>query len=201
MDDQVFEAAIQIAIEQGLLKAEKRLLISEKLSGYQGLDYVLKDHSEKIICRINQGLVQGRLIEEGKAIPLDKYSSRRCAVQWAESMGYPVPTSLSYGCSFFLVIVGLLLFIIPGLLLLGWIWYQGKQYERDMDSLVTRWIDAGRPAPGEKEKPVGKLEEIKEEPALPQSTETRLEELASMRDKGLISAEEYETLRKKALGL
>ena len=101
----------------------------------------------------------------------------------------------------FLVVIGLCVYVIPGILILLFVWYNGNQYERDMKALVAKWVDAGKPGPGEKENPVGKLEEIKEKPAPLQSTETRLEELAAMRDKGLISAEEHETLRKKALGL
>ena len=81
------------------------------------------------------------------------------------------------------------------------VWNNGRQYERDMKALVEKWIDAGKPEPGIKTRPVEQLEKIEEKPAAPPSTESRLEELVSMKEKGLISQEEYETLRKKALGL
>ena len=60
---------------------------------------------------------------------------------------------------------------------------------------------AGKPEPGVKARPVEELEKLEETPAASSSTETRLEELVSMKEKGLISQEEYETLRKKTLGL
>ena len=86
---------------------------------------------------------------------------------------------------------------------------------RDMKALVIKWVDAGKPIPGEKIKAVEKLEKIKETKVerITEKTdkedkqldekgfETKLQELNSMKGKGLISEEEFQQLRKKALGL
>ena len=104
-----------------------------------------------------------------------------------------------------LVVVGLCIYVIPGVLLLVWIFVQSNQYERDMRALVEKWVDAGRPNPGEGIKEVTRLERIVEKVETPAassaSTEQRLEELNSMKEKGLITDEEYQAMRKKALGL
>ena len=70
-----------------------------------------------------------------------------------------------------------------------------------MKALVEKWVDAGKPEPGVKVRPIEQLEKIEEIPAIQPSTESRLEELLSMKEKGLISLEEYDVLRKKTLGL
>ena len=74
-----------------------------------------------------------------------------------------------------------------------------------MRALVEKWVDAGRPDPGEGIKEVTRLERIVEKvettPSSSASTEERLEELESMKAKDLITEEEYQSLRKKALGL
>ena len=70
-----------------------------------------------------------------------------------------------------------------------------------MKALVEKWVDAGKPETGMKVRPIEQLEKVEEKTAASPSTETRLEELVSMKEKGLISQEEYETLRKKALDL
>ena len=116
-------------------------------------------------------------------------------------MGYPVPSKWNGCLSTFLVIIGLCAYVIPGVILLLIVWNNGRQYERDMKSLIEKWIDAGKPEPGVKAKPVEQLEKVEEKPATSPSTESRLAELLSMKEKGLISQEEYDTLRKKALGL
>ena len=99
------------------------------------------------------------------------------------------------------MIVGLCVFIVPGVIILLIVWNNSRQYERDMKALVEKWVDAGKPEPGVKVRPIEQLEKIEEIPAIQPSTESRLEELLSMKEKGLISLEEYDVLRKKTLGL
>ena len=129
-------------------------------------------------------------------------SPKQKAIDWAISMGYPVPTKLDGCLAAILVVVGLLMFVVPGVLLLVWIWVQDNQYERDIKALIEKWVDAGRPEPGEGIKEVTKLERIVEtvEPSQG-STEQRLQELESLKEKGLVTDEEYQAMRKKALGL
>ena len=74
-----------------------------------------------------------------------------------------------------------------------------------MIALVEKWVDAGRPNAGEGTKEVTRLERIVEKVEMPTSssasTEQRLEELNSMKEKGLITDEEYQAMREKAIGL
>ena len=74
-----------------------------------------------------------------------------------------------------------------------------------MNALVEKWVDAGRPNAGEGIKEVTRLERIVEKvettPASSGSTEQCLKELNSMKEKGLITDEEYQAMRRKALGL
>ena len=196
-----FISALNIAVERGDLTSNQKSDISENLSGYEGIDFVLRDQSGKVVAKINQGLVIGKLEREGKVVSNNPYSNEKGAVKWANSMGYPVPSKWNGCLSTFLVIIGLCAYVIPGVILLLIVWNNGRQYERDMKSLIEKWIDAGKPEPGVKAKPVEQLEKVEEKPATSPSTESRLAELLSMKEKGLISQEEYETLRKKALGL
>jgi hypothetical protein len=66
-----------------------------------------------------------------------------------------------------------------------------------MNALVARWVDAGRPEPGIKTNVEVKVEMIQ----ATSSVTTQLEEYANMLERGLVSPEEHEALRKKALGL
>ena len=65
--------------------------------------------------------------------------------------------------------------------------------------------DSGKPEPGEGAKEVTKLERVVEKIETPaassDSLEKKLTELNSMKEKGLITDEEYQAMRKKALGL
>ena len=132
-------------------------------------------------------------------------TSEEKAVAWAMSMGYPVPTKINGCATGLLVAVGLLCAIVPGILLLVWLGVQENQYKRDMAALVAKWVDAGKPEPGEGAKEVTKLERVVEKVETPSasadSMEQKLTELNSMKEKGLITEEEYQAMRKKALGL
>ena len=132
-------------------------------------------------------------------------SAKDQAVAWATAMGYPVPSKMGGCAGGILVVIGLCIYVIPGVLLLVWLFVQSNQYEQDMKKLLEKWIDAGRPAPGEGIKEVTRLERIVEkvDNSAPQaaSTEQRLLELTSMKEKGLITEEEYQAMRTKALGL
>ena len=132
-------------------------------------------------------------------------TSEEKAVAWAMSMGYPVPKKMNGCATGLLVAVGLLCAIVPGILLLVWLGVQENQYKRDMAALVAKWVDAGKPEPGEGAKEVTKLERVVEKVETPSasadSMEQKLMELNSMKEKGLITEEEYQAMRKKALGL
>ena len=116
-------------------------------------------------------------------------------------MGYPVPKRPNGCLSFILVLVGLFCFILPGLLILMWVWYVGTHWEKDMAALVAKWEDAGKPEPGEKSK-VLEIEKIEDIDEIKEATfESQLNEINEMKNKGLISEEEYKKMRKRILGL
>ena len=137
MASEDFLSAIKIAIDRGDFTSNKRSTLSEELSGYEGSDYVLKNRSGKVIARIFSGKLENR--QGGSAS-----SNESSAIEWAISMGYPVPTKWD-GCSkYFFIAVGLCVYIVPGILILLAVWYNGNQYDRDMKALVAKWIDAGK---------------------------------------------------------
>ena len=198
---ETFDIALEIAIEKGYTTLEKKLIFSAEESNYKGTAFRLKDYGGKTICTVYRGEIIDKLNRKSKSRYAGRNVNEQKAVIWAESLGYPVPKKPDGCTSVFLVIIGLFIFIVPGLIILLIVWNNGRQYERDMRALVEKWVDAGKPEPGVKARPVEELEKIEETPAVSPSTETRLEELVSMKEKGLISQEEYDTLRKKTLGL
>jgi flagellar basal body-associated protein FliL len=115
-------------------------------------------------------------------------------------MGYPIPSKMGGCLAFILIIIGLTAFVVPGVLILIWVWYQGNQYERDMRQLVAKWVDAGKPTPGKKQNLEKTLEIIPEKNS-EEEMEKKLKDLLSMKERNLISDEEYKEMRKKILGL
>ena len=178
-------------------------------------EYLLRTAGSTIVARIPLDELADvpiadieRLKAEGKvriATSSSTSSAKDQAVAWATAMGYPVPSKMGGCAGAILVVIGLCIYVIPGVLLLVWLFVQSNQYEQDMKKLMEKWIDAGRPGPGEGIKEVTRLERIVEkvDNSAPQaaSTEQRLLELTSIKEKGLITEEEYQAMRKKALDL
>ncbi len=200
MEEEEFKAALSYAIDRGEINSDTP--VDETLSGYKGLNYVLYDDKGKIICKIPQGILAKVLEDKGfKSNPMTETETREKAVLWAKSMGYPIPSKMGGCLAIILVIIGLTAFVVPGVLILIWVWYQGNQYERDMRQLVAKWVDAGKPTPGKKENIGGKTLEILPEKNNEEDMEKKLKDLSSMKEKNLISDEEYKEMRKKILGL
>lgn len=211
MDQGTFDKAVTYAITKGYFR-DPSTPDPDKSSEEKGV-ILLRTSGSSIIAKVPVSALSGITpadIERVKTSADTRKatasgSQRDLAVAWAQSMGYPVPTKMDGCLASILVVVGLCIYVIPGVLLLIWIWVQANQYERDMKALVQKWVDAGRPEPGEGIKEVSRLERIVEKvettPFSSSSTEERLEEVESMKTKGLITEEEYQALRKKALGL
>ena len=199
MEEEAFKAALDYATDRGEMNFDT--LADEDLSGYRGINYELYDDQGKIIIKIPQGILAKKLEDKGfKSIPMTETETREKAVIWAKSMGYPIPSKMGGCLAFILVIIGLTAFVVPGVLILIWVWYQGNQYERDMRQLVAKWIDAGKPTPGKKEN-IEKTLEILPEKNSEEEMEKKLKDLLSMKERNLISDEEYKEMRKKILGL
>ena len=211
VDQGKFDQAVTYAITKGYFR-DPSTPDPDKSSEEKGV-ILLRTSGSSIIAKVPVSALSGITpadIERVKTSAKTRKaaasgSQRDLAVAWAQSMGYPVPTKMGGCLATILVVVGLCIYIIPGVLLLIWIWVQANQYERDMNALVEKWVDAGRPNAGEGIKEVTRLERIVERvetpPASSASTEQRLEELNSMKEKGLITDEEYQAMREKALGL
>ena len=45
-----------------------------------------------------------------------------------------------------LVVIGLFAAIVPGLIILFWIFHKQNQYEIEMKAIVVKWVNAGRPS-------------------------------------------------------
>ena len=133
----------------------------------------------------------------GGEVTRNRFDDRRSAIAWARSVGYPVPEELNGCLGFFLVFLGLCIFVLPGLVIVIYVFYRGQRYESETNALVARWIDAGRPEPGIKSNVDNMINTV-------ETTKTitdQLEEYSKMLEQGLISSKEHEALRKNALGL
>ena len=199
MEEELFKAAIDYATHRGEMNFDT--LADENLSGYRGINYELYDDQGKLICKIPQGILAKKLEDKGfKFNPMTESETRKRAVIWAKSMGYPIPSKMGGCLAIILVVIGLFIFVVPGILILLWVWYQGNQYERDMRRLVAKWIDAGKPTPGKKEN-LEKTLEIVPEKNTEEEIEQKLKDLVSMKERNIISDEEYNQMRKKILDL
>ena len=199
MEEEAFKAALSYAIDRGEINSDTP--VDEALSGYKGINYELCDDKGKIICKIPQGIVAKKLEDKGfKSNPMTESETREKAVLWARSMGYPIPSKMGGCLAIILVIIGLCVFVVPGILILLWVWYQGNQYERDMRQLVAKWVDAGKPTPGKKQN-LEKTLEIVPEKNSEEEMEQKLKDLLSMKERNVISDGEYNEMRKKILGL
>ena len=189
--DKYFDIACKLAIKRGQISEEDKTTISKSKSGLRAGLYTLRNEKDEVLFQIEEQIIKSAL----------KNEPRRKASEWALSMGYPVPKRPNGCLSFILVLVGLFCFILPGLLILGWVWYVGTQWEKDMDALVAKWVDAGKPEPGENNK-VLEIEKIEEIDDIQESTfESQLNEIDEMKNKGLISEEEYKKMRNRILGI
>ena len=199
MKDEAFKAALSYAIDRGEINSDTP--VDEGLSGYKGINYELYDDQGKLICKIPQGILAKKLEDKGfKSNPMTESETRERAVIWAKSMGYPIPSKMGGCLAIILVVIGLFVFVVPGILILLWVWYQGNQYERDMRQLVAKWVDAGKPTPGKKENLERPLEIVPEKNS-EEEMEQKLKDLLSMKERNVISDEEYKEMRKKILGL
>jgi hypothetical protein len=187
LSPQEFDRAVQYAHSYG--KNLKKQLPSLENSSSTKIKIILRDVSGNVIIKLDRDF-----FDQASFSP---EIDRNKAISWARSLGYPVPSKLNGCLSVLFIFIGLVIFIIPGVAILIWVAYQGKAYQRDMNALVARWVDAGRPEPGIKTNVEAKVEMIQGT----STVTTQLEEYAKMLERGLVSPEEHEALRKKALGL
>jgi len=178
LSPQQFDRAVQYAHTYG--KDLKKQLPSLENSVSTKVKIILRDVTGNDILELN-----------------GDFFDQNVAIAWARSCGYPVPRRPNGFLSMLLIIIGLIIFIIPGVAILIWVAYRGQAYQRDINALVARWVDAGKPEPGIKTNVEAKVEMIQ----FTSSVTTQLEEYAKMLERGLVSPEEHEALRKKALGL
>ena len=66
---------------------------------------------------------------------------------WARSQGYALPKKSNPILTIIGVVIGLFIFILPGLIILYMAWKKDQEYEKEMRALMNKWIDAGKPLP------------------------------------------------------
>jgi hypothetical protein len=126
---------------------------------------------------------------------------KKRAIDWAKSMGYPIPEEPLDGCSSILLVLGgFLICFIPGIFAFLYINNRQTKYNSEMTAIRTKWVDAGKPEPGIKGRIVEPLERLPDSKAQ-KTTQEQLEEIKELKEKNLIEDEEYQRLRTKILGL
>lgn len=201
--NEAFDSAVDLAIASGSLRHKS--LASKERSKIEGNSFVLRTLKGEFITRISLvalGLGHGAPASSRNEIAFHGTKEER-ACMWARSMGYPVPTKMNGCLAGVLVMIGLFAAIVPGLIILFWIFHRQNQYQIELKALVVKWVDAGQPLPGEAVKRVDELEELDKDKDVVAylSTQERLEELMDLKNKGFIDEEEYKVMRKNALGM
>ena len=206
-DKAKFDRAVELAIQQGFFKnpttadqARSEIYLGEEHNEDSDL-IILKAYGGQELAELrvkNNQVVKGSA-KIGRALS----SQEGKAIAWAQSIGYPIPKKFNGCLSLILVVIGLTAAILPGILILAWLLVQENQYKRDMKALIEKWIDAGRPDPGQKTNNTTQLQQINEQTheSSDKSLEEELMNLKSMKENKLITEEEYQAMRKKALGL
>ena len=69
-----------------------------------------------------------------------------------------------------------------------------------MASIRTKWVDAGKPRPGQKSVSTRPLE-VLPDASVGKTTEQKLDEITVLRESGKISEDEYQVMRGKILDL
>ena len=211
-----FDVAVLIAMAAGKLSSPEKA--STYCSFANNSYFFLKERSSIPIIKIsldhldkevnerpNAPIVPDLLEDVISPAEVDRQETKQ-VIQWAISMGYPIPEKPMGGISALLFCcVAFLLCFIPGIFAILYVNNRSAEYARGITALRTKWVDAGKPEPGLEFKEVAKLERVIEKIEAPSASadfvEKRLVELNSMKEKSLITEEEYQAMRKKALGL
>lgn len=222
MNDQRLKVAILIAQKTGDLKNPE--LVSPTKSGPEGSDYLLIDRKRNLIAKINLEHLDEQVnsnpespipytqpkperIDEASIKKSDNssnsprsLSTKEKAIQWAKSMGYPIPEPPMDGASaVFIVVLAFLLCIVPGIFAILTVQNRQTKYDREISMIINKWIEAGKPEPGDPGlKPAAPQSEVQKPES---SVEDKIKELFSMKEKGLLTEEEFSAAKAKILGI
>jgi hypothetical protein len=197
---QLFDVAVARAIKEGLIADESEADAWESQAEYHYFKLNGKYH-KPIAKYANTELIKDvDAKKEAGLIELSPEEAREKAAEWAKAAGYTIPTKFNGCLSVALVIIGSLMYVIPGIIVFIWLWWQNKNYESEMNKIVGRWNDAGRPKPGVKQAPPLNLEAVNDNESSA-TLETKLNEAVALKEKGLISDDECQQMRAKILGL
>lgn len=155
-----------------------------------------KSHNE-INARINR---PRRSPPTDRGIARYSANERVLAEAWARStMLVHVPPKPPKFNSWIFVLL-LFIYILPALIYAGYISWKEREYETAMAEAIEQWHMAGEPDPyaaktstGYQETPASTSQEL--------SLEKRIIELASLKERGLITEEEYLAAKRKILEL
>jgi hypothetical protein len=162
--DDLFRAAVSHSLRVGKLTSKEEA--SQQQSRQTAVSFVLVGHNGQIIERIPLGKVQAEARRmaavaaaseaasaarqkelEGRIQLLRQSPARTRASAWAQSVGYEIPKGPDWGLYLTAIIILGLFFVIPGLIAAIIYWVRKTAYDKEMRSIVEKWIDAGRPDP------------------------------------------------------
>ena len=84
---EVFEIALEIAIEKGYTAEEKKLIFSTEESKYKGNAFLLKDYSGKTICTVYKGEIIDKLNRKFRNTYKGNDHNEKNTVESAQSLG------------------------------------------------------------------------------------------------------------------
>jgi len=187
--------------------SEMQEWLTEAVASYNNSSkkLIAKDSSEWEVCetlclvepsgKITLRNKDGKTLETYYKLKNSSRGSSNQAIAWARSLKYPIPDPPNSCLNGIVTICGFVLGIIPGII---WVIYIGKQkrdYQKRIEMLNDKWVDAGKPAPG-----------ILTNIMNPQATqvggestngnlEEKIQRIKELKEKELISEDEYLQMR------
>lgn len=199
--NEVFDEAVAKAIGEGLIHSGDEASVTRSYSDDNS--FYLKTPDRRLIAKYPKSILFNLITSQEESPQLiRKTDPRSLAAAWGRSLGYKVPQEPKpIGClAVFGIALGLLFWIVPGLLIIILIMMQRRNYESEINKIVGRWNDAGRPEPGVIESATLSLHQM-EDNVTSNQTESSLLAIDSLKEKGLISEVEYDAMRRKVLGI
>jgi hypothetical protein len=121
------------------------------------------------------------------------------AIAWARSLKYPVPDPPNSCLNGIVAVCGFLLGIIPGIIWVIFIDKQKRDYRKRIEILVDKWVDAGKPEPGVLTNATNMQAIAAGAESTNLNVEEKIQRVNQLREKGLISEDEYSQMRLQIL--
>ena len=147
--EKIFNAAVEIAIRRQIISAPDKVDFEQSYKSSEGKKsyFLLSNSQRKTLAKIDNDSIEKQLSgkvpeilkaskpvkeKKSKIVPSEvkkvspdfPMSNDAAAVAWAKSIGYPVPTKMNGCLTGVLVVIGLTAFVIPGVLILVFVFIQ-----------------------------------------------------------------------------